>query len=469
MDIAVVGTGYVGLVVGTCLAETGNNVICADVDADKIARLSEGEVPIHEPGLDRLLERNLAEGRLAFTTDVEKAATGADVVFIAVGTPPDEDGSADLRHVLEVARTVAPALGPGTVVVNKSTVPVGTVRKVRREIEPRTDVTFHVVSNPEFLKEGDAVEDFMYPDRVVCGVESDAARPVIEDLYEPFVRTGNPLLFMDPESAELTKYAANAMLATRISFMNQLAGLCEARGGDVAAVRRGVGEDPRIGSSFLFAGTGYGGSCFPKDVRALIRMGEEAGVDLSIVEETHLANEAQKYVLLRKVEAHYDEDLTGRRFAVWGLAFKPETDDMREAPSITVVEGLLERGAAVAVHDPAAMERAREIFGDRVEYAADQYTACRDADGLFLVTEWLPYRRPDWDRIGTAVSEKVVFDGRNIYDPEKMRERGFDYYPVGRPHVGPGEGASPGGRALADVRVGTGGSGDVASDRGGEG
>jgi UDPglucose 6-dehydrogenase len=454
MDIAVVGTGYVGLVVGTCLSETGNHVVCADVDREKVDRLSRGEVPIHEPGLDRFLERNIDEGRLRFTTDVAGAAEGADVVFIAVGTPPDEDGSADLSHVLDVARTIAPAIGEGTVVINKSTVPVGTVRKVRAEIEPRTDVTFHVVSNPEFLKEGDAVEDFMYPDRVVCGVESDAARPVMEELYEPFVRTGNPLLFMDPESAELTKYAANAMLAARISFMNQLAGLCEAEGADVAAVRRGMGEDPRIGSSFLFAGTGYGGSCFPKDVRALIRMGDDAGVDLSIVREVHAFNEVQKKVLLRKVETRYGADLSGRRFAVWGLSFKPETDDMREAPAIDVVEGLLERGAEVAAHDPAAMERAREIFGDRIEYAADQYAACRGADGLLLVTEWLQYRRPDFDQLSAALSEQVVFDGRNIYEPARMRERGFAHYPIGRPGVDGGADAPSEGEApLTEVRM----------------
>lgn len=455
MEIAVVGTGYVGLVVGTCLAETGNRVTCADIDPDKVDRLSAGETPIHEPGLDRLLERNLEEGRLEFTTDVAGAASDVDVVFIAVGTPPDEDGSADLSHVLDVARTVAPTLSPGTVVVNKSTVPVGTVRKVRAEIEPRSDVDFHVVSNPEFLKEGDAVEDFMYPDRVVVGVESEEARPVMEELYEPFVRTGNPLLFMDPESAELTKYAANAMLATRISFMNQLAELCEAEGADVAAVRRGVGEDPRIGSSFLFAGTGYGGSCFPKDVLALTRMGEEAGVDLSIARETHAANLRQKEVLVRKIVRRWeDEGLSGKRFAVWGLSFKPGTDDMREAPAIEVVEGLLERGAEVAAHDPAAMDRARERFGDRVDWAADQYAACEGADALVLVTEWLPYRRPAWERLSELMRRRVVFDGRNIYEPARMRERGFEHYSIGRPSVGPvGDDGAGAGSPLAEVAM----------------
>ena len=435
MEITVVGTGYVGLVVGTCLSETGNRVTCADVDAGKVERLSRGEVPIHEPGLDRLVTRNLEEGRLSFTTDVAGSASGADLVFIAVGTPPDEDGSADLSHVLEVARTVAPALEEGAVVVNKSTVPVGTARKVRAAIGERTDVDFHVVSNPEFLKEGDAVEDFMYPDRVVCGVEDDEVRPVMEELYEPFVRTGNPLLFMSPESAELAKYAANAMLATRISFMNQIAELCESADGDVSAVRRAIGEDPRIGPSFLFAGTGYGGSCFPKDVRALIRTAREQGLELSIVEATHRANERQKRVLLRKVADRCGEDLSGRRFAVWGLSFKPETDDMREAPSIVVVEGLLEAGAEVAVHDPAAMEEARARFGDRVEYAGDQYAACEGADGLVLVTEWLQYRRPDWERLRDSMARPVVFDGRNLFEPGRMAERGFDYHPVGRRSV----------------------------------
>ena len=436
MEIAVVGTGYVGLVVGTCLAETGNHVACADIVADKVERLNRGEVPIHEPGLERLIRRNLEEGRLTFTTDVGAAARERDVVFIAVGTPPDEDGSADLSHVLAVAETIGPEIAQGTAVVTKSTVPVGTARRVRETIAARTEESFHVVSNPEFLKEGDAVEDFMYPDRVVCGVESVAARPIMEELYEPFVRTGNPLLFMDPESAELTKYAANAMLATRISFMNQLASLCEESGADVASVRRGIGSDPRIGSSFLFAGTGYGGSCFPKDVQALIRIGEEHGVELSLVEETHRANEHQKGVLCRKVRERYGEDLSGRRFAVWGLSFKPETDDMREAPSIRVVEGLLAMGAEVAVHDPVAMEEARSRhFGDRVLYADSEYGACRDADGMLLVTEWLQYRRPDWERLASVLAEPVVFDGRNLWEPERMRERGFAYYPVGRETV----------------------------------
>lgn len=439
MDITVVGTGYVGLVVGACLAETGNHVVCADIDDDKVAVLSSGEVPIYEPGLDRLVERNLREDRLSFTTRVGASVEGSEVVFIAVGTPADEDGSADLRHVLEVARTIAPNLEPGAVVVMKSTVPVGTARRVREVLEAEADVPFHLCSNPEFLKEGAAVEDFMYPDRVVCGVEDGEARAVLEELYEPFVRTGNPLIFMDVRSAEVTKYAANGMLATRISFMNQIAELCEEAGADVSRVRRGIGSDPRIGSSFLFAGTGYGGSCFPKDVRALLRTGDELGVDLSILDAVHETNARQKGVLVRKVKAHFGEDLTDRRIAVWGLSFKPETDDMREAPSLRVVEGLLEAGATVAVHDPVAMAAAREHVGDRVRYAEDEYAACRDADALVLVTEWLQYRRPDWDELASVMRGRALFDGRNLFEPERMRDREWTYHSVGRPAVEGGE------------------------------
>jgi len=437
MEITVIGTGYVGLVVGACLAETGHRVVCADVDGDKIARLRAGEVPIFEPGLDRLLARNTSEERLQFTTAVDEAAARAEVVFIAVGTPPDEDGSADLQHVLDVAGTIGRNLRPGTIVITKSTVPVGTARRVRQEIERWTDEPFHVCSNPEFLKEGSAVEDFMRPDRVVCGIETDEVRPALEELYEPFVRTGNRLLFMDIPSAELTKYAANAMLATRISFMNQIAALCEVTSADVSQVRMGLGSDPRIGSSFLFAGAGYGGSCFPKDVRALIRTGQDVGVDLGILEAVHEVNERQKRVLVDKVLDHFGGDLAGRRLAVWGLSFKPETDDMREAPSLVVVEGLLSAGAEVAVHDPAAMDEARHRhFGDRVEYAGDEYAACEGADGLVILTEWLQYRRPDWAALAASLKEKTVFDGRNLFEPERMRSRGFGYHPIGRETVG---------------------------------
>ncbi|MFQ5747410.1 MAG: UDP-glucose dehydrogenase family protein [Gemmatimonadota bacterium] len=433
MNVTVVGTGYVGLVVGACLAETGNDVVCADIDSEKIDRLREGQVPIYEPGLERLISRNLAEGRLAFTTDVGPAIQRGRIVFIAVGTPPDEDGSADLKHVLDVAGLIGENMTDGKIIITKSTVPVGTAARVREEIEARTDATFHVCSNPEFLKEGAAVEDFMRPDRVVCGIESEEARPIIEELYEPFVRSGNPLIFMDIASAELTKYAANAMLASRISFMNQIALLCERTGADVHRVRKGIGSDPRIGSSFLFAGAGYGGSCFPKDVKALIRTGEEMGLDLSILRAVHEANERQKTLLAEKVVERFGADLSGRRLAVWGLAFKPETDDMREAPSVVVIRALLEAGAEVVAHDPAAVEVARRWhLGDSVAYAEDQYEACRGADALILVTEWLQYRRPDWERLGEALADRILFDGRNLFRPGRMRALGFEYYPIGK-------------------------------------
>jgi len=436
MNVTVVGSGYVGLVVGACLAETGNRVVCADIDERKIDLLNGGQSPIYEPGLDRLLQRNLAEGRMRFTTDVAEAVRSGLVVFIAVGTPPDEDGSADLKHVLAVASVIGQNMVDEKVVITKSTVPVGTASKVRSEIEKHTDGTFHVCSNPEFLKEGAAIDDFMRPDRVVCGIESEEARPILEELYEPFVRSGNPLIFMDIASAELTKYAANAMLATRISFMNQIAALCEAAGADINMVRRGVGSDPRIGASFLYAGAGYGGSCFPKDVRALIRTGEEMNVDLSILKEVHETNARQKRVLGQKIRARFGDDLSGRSFAVWGLAFKPETDDMREAASVTLIEELLEGGATVTAHDPVATDVAREWYlGDRIDYAGDEYAALAGADALIVITEWLQYRRPDWQRIKMALAAPIVFDGRNLYDPARMRRHGFEYYPIGREQV----------------------------------
>ena len=437
MDVTVIGSGYVGLVDGACLAETGNRVVCADIDESKIKMLNEGQIPIYEPGLDRLIDRNLGEGRLQFTTDVDQAVRHGQVIFIAVGTPPGEDGSADLQHVLSVAGTIGRNMAEDTIVITKSTVPVGTAGKVRAEIERHTDQQFHVCSNPEFLKEGAAIDDFMRPDRVVCGIESDEPRSSLEELFGPFVRSGNPLIFMDIESAELTKYAANAMLAARISFMNQLAALCEASGADVTLVRKGIGSDPRIGRSFLYAGAGYGGSCFPKDVRALILTGEEFGVDLSILREVHAANERQKAVLGRKVTERFGEDLSRMRFAVWGLAFKPETDDMREAPALTLIDALLEAGASVIAHDPVAQEVARELhLGERVDFADDEYEACRDADGLIIVTEWLQYRRPDWNRIADTMKQKIVFDGRNLFEPWRMRRNGFEYYSVGREQVG---------------------------------
>ena len=432
MNVAVVGTGYVGLVAGAGFAETGNNVVCADIDADKIAMLGRGEIPIYEPGLEPLVQRNLKEGRLRFTTDVGAAVRESEVIFIAVGTPPDEDGSADLQHVLAVARTIGDNMNGEKVVITKSTVPVGTAARVRATIEARTQHRVHVCSNPEFLKEGAAVDDFMKPDRVVIGVDSEYAQEVLEELYEPFVRTGKPILFMDIASAEITKYAANAMLATRISFMNMISRLCAKVGADVDLVRRGIGTDERIGPAFLFAGIGYGGSCFPKDVKALIRTLHETGIDAGILESVERVNDAQKRLLLEAVVERFGEDLSGRTFAVWGLSFKPETDDMREAPSLVVVEGLLARGARVQVHDPQALHVARRHFGERVSYHEHNFDAVDGADALLILTEWKPYRRPDFQRMRTLVRQPVIFDGRNLFEPARMRDLGFEYVSVGR-------------------------------------
>ncbi len=432
MKVAVVGTGYVGLVVGACLAETGNDVMCADLDEAKIAGLKRNELPIYEPGLEPLVSRNQREGRLQFTTDVGDAVRGAQVVFIAVGTPPDEDGSADLRHVLAVARTIGEHMDAPKVVITKSTVPVGTAEKVRAEIARHTKTPFHVCSNPEFLKEGAAVEDFMKPDRVVVGIDSDGAARVLEELYAPFVRTGNPLIFMDIPSAEMTKYAANAMLATRISFMNQVARLCEAVGADVSLVRKGIGTDRRIGPAFLFPGPGYGGSCFPKDVQALIRTGEERGVTLDILVAVEAANARQKRVLFEKLERHLDGKLQQRTVAVWGLAFKAETDDVRESPALVLVEALLDAGATVRVHDPEAMPTARRQLGDRVTYAEHAYDALAGADALAIVTEWLEYRNPDFARMKQLLARPLIVDGRNLYEPDKLSRLGFTYDTIGR-------------------------------------
>ncbi len=432
MKVAIIGTGYVGLVAGAGFAETGNDVVCADIDADKVRRLSAGEIPIYEPGLEPLVRRNLEDGRLRFTTDVGEAVRSSDTIFIAVGTPPEEDGSADLQHVLSVARTIGENLDAEKVVITKSTVPVGTAAKVRAVIEEHTTVPVHVCSNPEFLKEGAAVDDFMKPDRVVVGVDSDYAKRVLEDLYAPFVRTGNPILFMDIASAEITKYAANAMLATRISFMNMISRLCTAVGADVDLVRMGVGTDERIGSAFLFPGVGYGGSCFPKDVKALIRTLRERGVDAGILEAAEAINNGQKRLLLERVEARFGSDLASATFAVWGLSFKPETDDMREAPSLVVIRGLLERGARVRVHDPQALAEARRHFGDAVTYCRNYYDAAEGADAVLVLTEWKPYRRPDFERLRSVLRRPLILDGRNLFDPARMRELGFDYVSIGR-------------------------------------
>ena len=432
MRIAVIGSGYVGLVAGACLAETGNDVTCADVDAKKIERLKNNDVPIYEPGLEPLVRRNQSEGRLQFTTDVGGAVASARVVFIAVGTPPDEDGSADLKHVLAAARNIGKHTTSPKIVITKSTVPVGTAAKVRAAIEAETSVPVSVCSNPEFLKEGAAIEDFMKPDRVVVGVDCEESREILGELFAPFVRTGNPILFMDIASAEVTKYAANAMLATRISFMNQIAEFCERVGADVRDVRQGIGSDRRIGPAFLFPGPGYGGSCFPKDVKALIRSGQELGAPFEMLEAVEMVNERQKQLLLRKVCRAFDDKMKGRTVAVWGLAFKAETDDMRDSPSIPLVEGLLSRGARVRVHDPKAAETAQAFFGDRVFYAPDPYTAAQGADALAIVTEWLVYRNPDFERLKSALVRRLIVDGRNLYDPQRLKTLGFEYHGIGR-------------------------------------
>ena len=433
MHVAVIGSGYVGLVAGACLAETGNDVTCVDVDADKIARLQRNEVPIYEPGLEPMVKRNQEEGRLTFTTDIGAAVRSSRVIFIAVGTPPGEDGSADLKHVLAVARSVGRNMNEPKIVVTKSTVPVGTAEKVRAAVKAETEIPFAVCSNPEFLKEGAAIEDFMKPDRVVVGVDNDEAREVMGELYAPFTRQGgNRVLFMDIASAEVTKYAANAMLATRISFMNQIALFCELVGADVNNVRLGIGSDQRIGRAFLYPGPGYGGSCFPKDVKALIRTSDELGLSLDVLKAVEEVNECQKRVVLQKTLRYLGQDLTGKIVGLWGLAFKAETDDMRESPTIPLIDGLLAAGARVQTHDPKATDSARVIFGDRVMYAADPYSAAHGADALIVMTEWLVYRNPDFERVRKLVRRPLLIDGRNLYDPEKMASLGFEYHGIGR-------------------------------------
>jgi len=435
MQILVIGTGYVGLVLGACLAETGNDVTCADVDAEKIDRLTRNELPIFEPGLDRLVAHNQGKQRLTFTTDVATAAAKAEVVFLAVGTPPGEDGSADLRHVLAAAETAAKYLKRETVVITKSTVPVGTASKVAAVLAQHCRVPFHVCSNPEFLKEGDAVEDFMRPDRVVLGVESDYARSVLAELYAPFVRTGKPILFMDIASAEMTKYAANAMLATRISFMNEIAMLCESVGANVDNVRRGIGSDARIGPSFLFPGPGYGGSCFPKDVQALLHTAREHNVPMDVVRAVESANDRQKTLMFQRLSTAFGGHLEGVSVAVWGLSFKPQTDDLRESPALTLIESLLSAGARVTAHDPVAMPHAEKLFGNRITFAPTNYDALQGAHALAIATDWNEYRHPDFLRIRDAMTGRVVVDGRNLYQPAKMIALGFTYHSIGRPQV----------------------------------
>ena len=432
MNISVIGAGYVGLVVGACLAETGNDVICADIDAAKIEGLKKNQLPIYEPGLEAYVERNQRDGRLAFTTDVAWAVGEADVVFIAVGTPPDEDGSADLRHVLAVAETIGKSAQRELVVVTKSTVPVGTAARVAGVLGKFARVPFHMVSNPEFLKEGAAVDDFMKPDRVVLGVESDFARSAMAELYAPFVRTGRPIIFMDIPSAEMTKYAANAMLATRISFMNEIANLCERVGANVDMVRRGIGSDERIGPSFLFPGPGYGGSCFPKDVQALARTGRDHDLSLRILEAVEAVNARQKHRVGEKMLVALGSKARGARVALWGLAFKANTDDMRESPALTVIDDLLAAGVTVVAHDPVAVPEARRRLGDRIEFADSSYEALREAEGLVVVTDWNEYRHPDFERIRSLLRRPLIVDGRNLYAPEKMRKLGFEYHSIGR-------------------------------------
>lgn len=439
MKITVVGTGYVGLVSGACLAEVGNDVLCLDLDPEKIRVLKEGGIPIHEPGLDQVVARNVAAGRLHFTTDIEEAVRFGSIQFIAVGTPPDEDGSADLKYVLAAARNIGRHMSDYKVVVDKSTVPVGTADKVRAAIAAELatrgeEVPFSVVSNPEFLKEGAAVEDFMRPDRIVIGADDEQAVHMMKAIYAPFQRNHERLMVMDVRSAELTKYAANAMLATRISFMNELALLAERLGADIEHVRQGIGSDVRIGWHFLYAGCGYGGSCFPKDVQALIRTAAEAGHDLKVLQAVEAANEFQKHVLVAKVEQRFGADLTGKHFAVWGLAFKPNTDDMREAASRVVINELFKRGATVTAYDPVAMPEARRIFGDdaRLRYAERPMQALDGADALLIVTEWKEFRSPDFDAIKAKLKSPVLIDGRNMFAPEMPRQAGLEYYGIGR-------------------------------------
>jgi UDPglucose 6-dehydrogenase len=431
LKLAVVGTGYVGLVAGACFAESGNDVICVDNNSAKIRMLQKGKVPIYEPGLEELVRRNVQEGRLTFSTALPKAVRDSQIIFIAVGTPQDEDGSADLQHVLSVARDIAKAMNGYKVIVDKSTVPVGTSRKVHDVVRRETTHPFSVVSNPEFLKQGAAIEDFMKPDRVVIGAEDQRATDLMLELYSPFTRTGAPIMVMDCASAELSKYAANAMLATRISFMNEVANLCEAVGGDVDHVRKAIGSDRRIGTSFLFPGCGYGGSCFPKDVQAMIRFAADGGYQFRILQSVEDVNKKQKTQLFTKMKKQLGS-LKGKTIAVWGLSFKPKTDDMREAPSIPLIESLVAAGARVQAYDPEATSVAKGIFGDRISYAASNYDALKGADALVIVTEWNEFRRPDFSRMRTLMRAPVVFDGRNLFTPDQMKQSGFSYYSIGR-------------------------------------
>lgn len=435
MKIAIVGTGYVGLVTGTCLADVGIDVVCIDIDQKKIDNLKEGILPIYEPNLDKLVHRNYQKGRLTFSTDLATSIKGADAAFIAVGTPPGEDGSADLQYVLAVARGIGENMNDYGVIITKSTVPVGTAAKVKAEIQGALDrrgaqIEFDVASNPEFLKEGAAVNDFMKPDRIVIGVETERARNVLSKVYHPFTLNGHPVIFMDVPSAEMTKYAANSMLATKISFMNDVANLCEIMGADVNMVRKGIGSDPRIGHKFIYPGIGYGGSCFPKDVKALVRTAREHGYEMRILQAVEDVNEDQKSVLVNKVMKRFG-DVKGKKFALWGLSFKPNTDDMREAPSLVIIEQLLKNGASVSAYDPVAMDEARHMIGDKITYAKDEYEVLQDADALLVVTEWSEFRVPDFEEVKGLLKNPIVFDGRNIFEIDRMANLGFEYYCIG--------------------------------------
>lgn len=437
MNIAVVGTGYVGLVTGTCFAEMGNHVTCVDIDAEKVEKMRNGIIPIYEPHLDVLFERNIKQGRLQFTTNLEEAVKDATIIFLALPTPPGEDGSADLSYVLGVSAQLGRLIRDYKIVINKSTVPVGTAEKVREAIAKTCIVHFDVISNPEFLREGYAVDDFMKPDRVVIGTRSEVAKKVMSDLYAPFVRQGNPIYFMDERSAELTKYAANAFLATKITFMNEVSNLCEKVGANVDAIRIGIGSDSRIGKRFLFAGIGYGGSCFPKDVQALYRTSKDYNYDFKILSSVMEVNETQKTVMVEKLKQYFGGNLSGKKFAVWGLAFKPDTDDIREAPALYIIRDLITAGASISAFDPEAMENVKRSIGDVIQYANDPYDAVKDVDALLIATEWAVFRTPDFDKIKEMMKEKVIFDGRNLYDLQRMAELGFYYNSMGRETVSP--------------------------------
>ena len=432
MNIAVVGTGYVGLVTGTCFSEMGNHVVCVDIDKEKVEKMRNGVIPIYEPHLDVIFERNIKQGRLKFTTDLAEAIKNAPIIFLALPTPPGEDGSADLSYVLGVANKLGELITDYKIVINKSTVPVGTAEKVRNAIAANCKVEFDVISNPEFLREGYAVDDFMKPDRVVIGTQSERAKKVMTELYGPFVRQGNPIYFMDERSAELTKYAANAFLATKITFMNEIANLCERVGANVDSIRIGIGSDARIGKRFLFAGIGYGGSCFPKDVQALARTSQDFGYDFKVLTSVMDVNERQKTIIVDKMKAYYNNDLKGKHIALWGLAFKPDTDDIREAPALYIINDLLEAGATVTAFDPEAMNNVKKVVGDKINYAADEYAALENADCLLIATEWGIFRTPEFDRIEKTLKAIVIFDGRNLYETSRMKELGYYYSSMGR-------------------------------------